>query len=247
MIDSIAFVIPTYRTRATLPTLIDRIDREATSMAARHEIIVVDDACPEASGEDVKARPNVHVVELAVNCGQRTAVLVGLTSAKADVVCVMDADLQDDPSSVPALLERLTAHGAQGDAVCDVVCAGRRGAHEPLVRRWQAWGFRSLRWLVTGGAVPRDAGLFHVATRPAVEAMVAVATPGDDPLVLYARSGSRIESIPTQRATRPVGDSSYVTSARLRLAFDSALTILGRPRRRAEWRSVHDVPRTEST
>ena len=239
MIDSIAFVIPTYRTSATLPRLVEQITQVAPTMAKRYEIIVVDDACPERSGRSVSPHPFVRVVEFEVNSGQRTAVVVGMSLATADVVCVLDADLQDEPSSVPALVDRL--------GTVDVVCAGRRGAHESTVRRVQAWGFRALRWMATGRAVPRDAGLFHVAGRPAVEAMVAIAVPGDDPLVLYARNGLRIESVPTRRAKRPIGESGYVNAMRARLALASMRTIAGRSRHRAEWPDAHDVPRTEST
>lgn len=215
MIRSMAFVIPTYRTADTLPDLVDRIDAVAPTFARCHSIVVIDDACPERSGETVAGHARTTVHRFETNRGQRAAVLVGLARADADVACVMDADLQDDPVAVGELVAALQASGA------DVVCAGRRGAHQSPIRRAQAWTFRRLRWAMSRGRIPPDAGVFHVATAAAVNEMLVVAAPGDDPPVAYARSGARIVSIPVERLPRPNGTSSYSTVDRLKMAGGS--------------------------
>lgn len=225
MIESISFVIPTYRTADTLPELIDQIDAVAPTFAHRHSIVVIDDACPERSGQAVAGRAGTTVHRFETNRGQRAAVLAGLARADADVACVLDADLQDDPVAVRQLVAELEASGA------DVVCAGRRGAYESTIRRTQAWIFRRLRWVMSRGRIPPDAGVFHVATAGAVRGMLVVASPGDDPPVAYARSGARIVSIPVERRPRPTGTSSYSAVDRLRMAGGSLGGLLAGSRR----------------
>ncbi|MGB8360624.1 MAG: glycosyltransferase [Acidimicrobiia bacterium] len=213
MIDSVSFVIPSYGTADTLPTLVDEITELAPTIAGRHTVIVVDDGCPQRSGSSVAGREGVDVYRFSGNRGQRTAVLAGLSLNESTVACVMDADLQDAPGSVVELLGALMRLDA------DVVCAGRRGDHQSRWRRREAAAFRRLRWVASRGRIPPDAGLFHVARAEAVRAMLAVARPDDDPLVAYARSGARLASIPILRLPRPGGSSAYSGMARMKMAM----------------------------
>jgi hypothetical protein len=164
-------------------------------------------------------------------------VLTGLAVAESSAVCVMDADLQDDPGDVGALIDFLER--------ADVVCAGRRGEHQSAARRGQAWAFRRARWLATRGAVPPDAGLFHVARTAAVRAMLVRAVPGDDPLVLYARTGARIASIPVQRHRRPTGRSGYSTATRAAMAAATVRSLASPPPHDDEWPTFHEIEATE--
>lgn len=235
MIDSLSYVVPTYRTAATLGALVDQIAATAPTIARSYEVVVVDDGCPERSGRVVVGRPRVRVFAFDANHGQRTAVLTGLSMVDASRVCVLDADLQDDPSDVAALVAELERSDA------DVVCAGRCGDHQRLTRRCQAWAFRQLRACATRWAVPGDAGLFHVARTEAVHEMLAVAAPGDDPLVAYVRGGARIVSIPVERRPRSVGRSSYSTAGRLAMAAATARSLTTSPSERAGWPAAHEV------
>lgn len=235
MIDSLSYVVPTYRTGSTLGILVDRIAATAPTIARSYEVIVIDDGCPEQSGQSVAGRPGVRVFAFDTNQGQRTAVLTGVSVADASRVCVLDADLQDDPADVAALIGELE----RGHA--DVVCAGRRGGHQRWTRRYQAWAFRQARARATRRAVPADAGLFHVAGMEAVQKMLARAVPADDPLVVYARTGARIVSIPVERHARSVGRSSYSTAGRLAMAAATARSLATPPPDRAGWPAFHEV------
>ena len=240
MISSLTFVIPTYATAATLPELIDEIVHVAPTLALQHQVVVIDDACPEQSGVLVAGTSGVRVFRSERNHGQRTAVLAGLAMVDSAVACVMDADLQDDPESVGTLLEVLAASGA------DVACAGRSGGHQSVGRRAQASAFRHVRWWASGRAIPPDARLFHVATAGAVRAMLLEAVPGDDPLVAYARSDARIVSVPVPRRPRPTGRSSYTSLTRMRMAARSIRGLRKSPPARQTWPSLHEIQPTES-
>ena len=98
---SIAVVIPCYRVKDHILSLLSSIGPEVT------QIFVVDDACPQGSGSSVLATcqdPRVVVLEHEQNQGVGGAVITGYQSAMAidaDVVIKLDGDGQMDPALIP--------------------------------------------------------------------------------------------------------------------------------------------------
>lgn len=97
---SLAVVIPCYRVRAHVLAVIDAIGPEVG------QIIVVDDACPEGSGDHVEQHcrdPRVVVLRHARNLGVGGATLTGYRHAlagTAPVVVKIDGDGQMDPADI---------------------------------------------------------------------------------------------------------------------------------------------------
>ncbi len=100
----IAVVIPTYKARNHILGVIDAIGPEVT------RIYVVDDCCPDKSGEHVEVNcrdPRVKVVKHAENQGVGGAVMTGYKAAIEDGMRIMvkiDSDGQMDPSLIPAFV-----------------------------------------------------------------------------------------------------------------------------------------------
>ena len=123
----VSVVVPVYRNAATLRELHARLG-DALPELDRRELIFVNDGCDDGSGvvlgELAQADRTVVVVELEANRGQHTAVLAGLERSRGEWTVVLDADLQDPPEAIPALL-------AAAAAETDAVFAGRRGGYSP--------------------------------------------------------------------------------------------------------------------
>lgn len=106
---SIAVVIPCFRVRRHILDVIARIGSEVAA------IYVVDDCCPEESGNFVAAQctdPRVQVVFHTKNQGVGGAVMTGYQSAIADghdILVKVDGDGQMDPSLLPAFVSPLLA------------------------------------------------------------------------------------------------------------------------------------------
>lgn len=104
----ISIIIPTYNEKDNLPKLVDQIF--AALGAVPGEVVVVDDASPDGTGEvaeSLKARHPVQVVHRKGKLGLASAVLEGFSVAKGDRLCVMDADLSHDPALLPKMAEAL--------------------------------------------------------------------------------------------------------------------------------------------
>ena len=106
--QKIAVVIPAYRAAAQVATVV----RGVPDWIGR--IYVIDDACPENSGDAAKAAGDGRVVVLRrqQNGGVGAAVKTGYRQALADgfdIVVKMDADDQMDPAYLKALLKPIQA------------------------------------------------------------------------------------------------------------------------------------------
>ncbi|MBM3527013.1 MAG: glycosyltransferase family 2 protein [Alphaproteobacteria bacterium] len=97
----IAVVIPCYKVQGMVLGVIARIGPEVGA------IYVVDDACPERTGDLVEREvrdPRVRVIRHEQNGGVGAATLTGMTAAAADgadVLVKIDGDGQMDPALIP--------------------------------------------------------------------------------------------------------------------------------------------------
>ncbi len=97
----VAIVIPCYRVKNHILGVLSRIGPEVS------RVYVVDDACPEGSGQLVQEQcsdPRVRVLHHAVNQGVGAAVMTGYSAALnegAEVIVKVDGDGQMDPALVP--------------------------------------------------------------------------------------------------------------------------------------------------
>ncbi|MDP6773667.1 MAG: glycosyltransferase family 2 protein, partial [Rhodospirillales bacterium] len=108
----VAVVIPCYREVDHIGAVISGIGEGVA------RIIVVDDACPDHTGDHVRAQcadPRVEVIVHERNTGVGGATLTGYRRALetgADIVVKLDGDGQMDPALIPALIEPI----AEGEA-----------------------------------------------------------------------------------------------------------------------------------
>lgn len=102
--SKIAVIVPCFRARGQVLGVLARIGPECAA------VYVVDDACPEKSGEHVREGcrdPRVRVLFHERNLGVGGATLTGYRAALADgadVLIKLDADGQMDPELIPALV-----------------------------------------------------------------------------------------------------------------------------------------------
>lgn len=111
----LSLVAPVYDEKDNLEPLYQRV-LEVFGERVKWELVLVDDGSKDGSTEvmrDLARRdPRVRCVVFARNCGQTTAMRVGIHSSRAPLVATLDADLQNDPADLPEMIERLGANDA---------------------------------------------------------------------------------------------------------------------------------------
>jgi dolichol-phosphate mannosyltransferase len=127
----ISLVVPVFNEEENLPVLAGEIRRVMTELGRPYEVLYVDDGSTDESPAVLAALAaadaNVRVLRQRANHGQSAAMDAGFRYARGEVVVTLDADLQNDPADIPALLSRI------GDF--DVVCGVRSRRQDTWIRR----------------------------------------------------------------------------------------------------------------
>lgn len=103
-------VIPLLNEAESLRPLYEKLNQILPSLG-KYELIFVDDGSTDNSFSiltELHAQDqNVKVIQLRRNFGKSDALAAGFNQAKGKIVVTLDADLQDDPSEIPALINKL--------------------------------------------------------------------------------------------------------------------------------------------
>lgn len=217
----LSVVVPVYRNAPTLAALTEQVLDVAAGLTITCEIVFVNDASPDDSRarliEIAETRAAVTVVDLARNVGQHAAVLHGLAYASGRTCAIMDADLQDRPSSLAVLWH------ARSPTV-SAVFGGRRGNYQEQGRHATSRLFKWVLHRLTG--VPKDAGIFVLIERELVDALVRFPTRTPWIQAMIGCLGASTVSVPVDRDVRSEGASSYSAFGRLRTAARGVWCVL---------------------
>jgi glycosyltransferase involved in cell wall biosynthesis len=214
----VSLAIPVYNEEAVVPELLRRTRAVLDSIpGGPHEIVLADDGSSDrtleilekASAEDER----VVVVALSRNFGHQTALTAALDHVSGDVAILMDADLQDPPEAIPALLDAY--HKGY-----DVVYVRR-------VNRKEAWWLRlcyhmfyRIMAMLSATQLPLDAGDFGLVSRRVIREMRRMPEHHRYLRGLRTWVGFRQIGIPIERAARHAGRTKYNPIKLLMLAFD---------------------------
>ncbi len=127
----ISVVIPSYNEEGNVERLYMELATVLTRMKKSHEILFVDDGSSDGTVEKLekiaKHDKSVKLIKHGSNKGQTAALLTGFKASRGRIVVSMDADLQNDPSDIPKLVEGLEK--------ADVVCGWRADRKDSFGKR----------------------------------------------------------------------------------------------------------------
>jgi glycosyltransferase involved in cell wall biosynthesis len=149
---ALSLVVPARDEEDCLPALYGRI-LEVLGSELAWELIVVDDGSRDRTAgviqELVAKDARVHGRHLSRSCGQTTAIRAGIEIARAPLIATLDADLQNDPADLPALINALGTN--------DAVVGYRKTRRDDWLRRASSAVANSVRDAVSRDHV-RDTG-----------------------------------------------------------------------------------------
>ncbi len=162
-VEALSYFFPAHDEAANIEALVEEALVELPRLAARFEIIAIDDGSTDGTGEiaDRLAAANpdvVRVVHHHVNGGYGAAVRSGLAAARFALVCFTDGDRQFRVADLARLTARLEgaadASGPVDDAALpDVVVGYRIERADPAIRLAYARAYRFALRLFFGLAV----------------------------------------------------------------------------------------------
>lgn len=111
----VSIVIPLYNEVESLPELCSWITKVAETNHLTYEVILIDDGSSDNSWKIIKEisaqNSNFKGIQFQRNYGKSAALNEGFKASSGNVVITMDADMQDSPDEIPALIETLNKGG----------------------------------------------------------------------------------------------------------------------------------------
>jgi len=109
---NLSIVIPVYNEAESLSLLHSSLHQALGDGPTSWEVIYVDDgssdASPEILAQLAEADPeHVCVVSLRRNFGQTAAIAAGIDHSDGEIIVMLDADLQNDPTDIPMMLDKI--------------------------------------------------------------------------------------------------------------------------------------------
>ena len=217
----LSIVVPCYNEEACLAELHARLTRAAGQVAGDdYEIVLINDGSSDRSWEIMQelaaTDPRLVAVNLSRNHGHQLALTAGLDLCSGQRILIIDADLQDPPELLPAMIEAMDAQSA------DVVYAVRRArAGETAFKRGTAKLFYRLLSRLAEIEIPLDTGDFRLMSRRALDALLSLPEQARFIRGMVAWVGFRQVPIAYDRAERHAGQTKYPLARMMRLALDA--------------------------
>lgn len=107
----LSIVVPLYNESESVEDLLRQIKSELQRLSLSYEIIFVDDGSTDNTWEVIEKQkgktPELKGIKFRHNSGQTSAMVAGFNYASGEIIVTLDGDLQNDPSDIPALLEKI--------------------------------------------------------------------------------------------------------------------------------------------
>lgn len=217
MKEKVSIVIPIYNEEESIPHLYKAIKDVMEKLDREYEIILVDDGSKDKSfsilSEIQEKDKTVVVIGFRKNFGQTAAVAAGFNYAEGDVIITMDADLQNDPTDIPKLLEASKDY--------DVVSGWRKNRQDKFLSR--KLPSKIANWIISKvtGVYLHDYGCTLKLYRK--EIVKNIRLYGEMHRFIPAMAnwvGASITEVETKHHARRFGKSKYGISRTIRVILD---------------------------
>jgi undecaprenyl-phosphate 4-deoxy-4-formamido-L-arabinose transferase len=214
----LSVVIPVFNESAGLPALFARLYPALDALRVPYEIIFVNDGSRDTSAAVLKdqfaARPDVtRVVLFNANYGQHMAIIAGFDRVRGQRVVTLDADLQNPPEEIAALLKPM-------DDGHDYVGGVRRTREDAWWRRMASRAMNRLRERITHIKMTDQGCMLRAYSRDIVDAVAASREVSIYiPALAYTFAHNPTE-VEVAHEERTAGESKYSLYQLIRLNFD---------------------------
>ncbi len=217
----LSIVVPCFNEADCLATLHARLgDAACAAVGYDYEIVLVNDGSRDESWSIMarlaEADSHLIAIDLSRNHGHQLALTAGLDLCRGALIFIVDADLQDPPELLGAMIATMEQDGA------DVVYGVRRErAGETVFKRATAAAFYRLLKRATDVDIPLDSGDFRLMSRRALDVFLAMPEQARFVRGMVAWGGFRQVPFAYERAARFAGETKYPLSKMIAFALDA--------------------------
>lgn len=145
--DLVSIVIPVLNEEKSIRELYRQIDTAFAQTSLKYEVIFVDDGSTDGSfdieEEIAREHSGITVVRFQRNFGKAAAIAEGFRRTKGEFVATLDADLQDDPTEIPAMICQLNGG-------YDLISGWKKKRNDPITKIFPSKIFNKVTSWMTG-------------------------------------------------------------------------------------------------
>ncbi len=218
-----SIIVPVYNEEDNIQILFHEILVVMEQLSRPWELIFVDDGSSDASLNVMKKLAQqcnmVRYISFANNCGQSAAFGIGFKHARGQYCITMDADLQNDPADIPAMLTVLQ------NTSCQMVIGWRAKRQDTFAKRYASKIANAVRNAISHETV-KDTGCSLKIMQTDLARRLPVYTGMHRFLpTLMKMEGARVEEMKVNHRQRLHGESKYGTFSRAKTAFFDLLAV----------------------
>ncbi|DAC18984.1 MAG: hypothetical protein CMB51_07140 [Euryarchaeota archaeon] len=229
--NSLDIVVPLYNDQEVLPSLCTAIFSELSNIFKSVRLILVDDGSSDQTYQIALNQKDeykqIEVVKLAGNFGQHRAILAGMRSSSADILAVMDSDLQDRPEYIPMLVGKMLSENTS------MAIARRKKRSDSFRKKISSRLFAAASNILVPFNVDPHLGAFRVIKKSVVEQVCAVKEHTGTPFSMLYSLRVPYSVVDIEREPRLAGKTGYNLKKSFKLASDRIMTYSIQPIRMA--------------
>lgn len=136
--QSISVVIPVCNEENNIKPVYTEMRDVLAKLGVPWEIIFINDGSTDRTLDELRKMEPVKIINFRRNFGQTAALDAGIKEATGEIIVTIDGDGQNDPASIPMLLDKLN----EG---YDVVCGWRWQRKDKILKKFLSRGANFLR------------------------------------------------------------------------------------------------------
>ena len=204
----LSLVVPCYNEEGNVEKFLSETNRVFEGKVESYEFVFVNDGSRDGTYQKLKglyeSNDNVKVLTFSRNFGKESAIYAGLSHAEGDLVCLIDADLQQRPEVVLEMLEHLEA-----DPELDCVTAFQEKRRENKLISGVKSLFYKLINKVSDVDFVNGASDFRLMKRSMVDAILSMTEFHRFSKGIFSYVGFNTKYIPYKVAARESGETKW--------------------------------------
>jgi len=228
---TLSVVVPYFNEESVLCEFHARLTRVLDTLSDTSEIVYVNDGSTDSSQSLVESFSShtslIKSIALSRNFGKESALSAGLAHSSGLAVIAIDADLQDPPELIPAMLTKWR----EGFDVVNMQRSERLG--ESWLKKKSAAVFYSLLNIMSQTDIPENVGDFRLIAREVVDHINALPERNRYMKGIFSWPGFKQATLPFTRDPRFCGESKWNYFKLVGLAIDGITSFSIRPLRAA--------------
>ena len=221
----LSLVIPCYNEEANVKRFFDAVNKVFAGKVEDYEFVFVNDGSKDGTYPELKKlykenpSSDIQVLTFSRNFGKEAAIYAGLSNAKGDMVCIIDADLQQRPEVVLEMLGEL-----EKDESLDCVAAYQENRKESKTLSGLKSSFYKVINKITDVDFVNGASDFRLLKKTMVDAIIEMTEYHRFSKGIFSWVGFNTKYIPYTVEERQFGETKWSYRKLFKYAFDGIIS-----------------------